>query len=47
MRYDDLHLWFLGDPAAPRYVGHCGLLPQGKGVSLHYGKDWLDSGFAP
>ncbi|WP_199227478.1 hypothetical protein [Limnohabitans sp. T6-5] len=43
---DDLHLWFLGNPAAPLYVGALKLVAAGKGVSLHYGKDWLTSGFA-
>lgn len=46
MRLDDLHLWFLGNPAAPLYVGALKLVAAGKGVSLHYGKDWLTSGFA-
>lgn len=46
MRLDDLYLWFLADPAAPRYVGALKLVAAGKGVSLHYGPDWLASGFA-
>lgn len=46
MRLDDLFLWFLGDPASPRYVGALKLVAAGKGVSLHYGKAWLNSGFA-
>lgn len=46
MRLDDLYLWFLGDPATPRYVGALKLVSAGKGVSLHYAKAWLDSGFA-
>ncbi|KQV99424.1 type II toxin-antitoxin system HipA family toxin [Rhizobacter sp. Root1221] len=46
MRLDDLHLWFLGDPATPRLVGALKLVSAGKGVSLHYGKAWLGSGFA-
>jgi serine/threonine-protein kinase HipA len=45
MRLDDLHLWFLADPAVPRYVGALKLVAAGKGVSLHYGPDWLASGF--
>ena len=44
MRYDDLHLWFVGDPAAPRYVGELRLAAGG--VSLRYGADWLARGFA-
>ncbi len=45
MRLDDLHLWFLGDPGAPRYVGGLRLIASGKGVSLQYGAEWLASGF--
>jgi len=46
MRLDDLYLWHLGDPATPRYVGALKLVSAGKGVSLHYGREWLDNGFA-
>ncbi|WP_301101353.1 type II toxin-antitoxin system HipA family toxin [Propionivibrio sp.] len=46
MRLDDLYLWYLGDPGTPRYVGALRLVAAGKGVSLHYGKQWLDNGFA-
>ena len=46
MRLDDLHLWYLADPAAPRYVGALKLIPAGKGVSLQYSSEWLASGFA-
>ena len=46
MRLDDLYLWYLGDPATPRYVGALKLIAAGKGVSLRYGKEWLGSGFA-
>ena len=46
MRLDDLYLWYLGDPATPRYVGALQLIAAGKGVSLRYGKEWLESGFA-
>lgn len=46
MRLDDLHLWFLGDPAKPRYVGMLRLVADGKGVSLRYERRWLESGFA-
>ena len=45
MRHDDLYLWFLADPATPRYVGQLRLVDAGKGVSLQYGADWLASGF--
>ena len=46
MRLDDLYLWCLTDPATPRYVGALNLVSAGKGVSLHYGKEWLANGFA-
>jgi len=45
MRHDNLYLWVLIDPAAPRYVGRLRLVDAGKGVSLQYGTDWLASGF--
>lgn len=45
MRLDDLHLWYLADPAVPRYVGALRLVSAGKGVSLHYGEEWLAHGF--
>ncbi len=45
MRLDDLYLWYLGGPM-PRYVGSLKLVAAGKGVSLHYGADWLAHGFA-
>ena len=46
MRLDDLHLWYLGDPDAPRHVGALKLVSAGKGVSLHYAREWLLDGFA-
>jgi serine/threonine-protein kinase HipA len=46
MRLDDLYLWYLGDPDAPRHVGALKLVSAGKGVSLHYGQQWLANGFA-
>lgn len=45
MRHDELYLWFLGNPANPRCVGQLRLVDAGKGVSLHYGPDWLANGF--
>src|SRR5450631_4589179 len=45
MRYDNLYLWFLADPALLRYVGRLRLVEAGKGVSLQYGPDWLAGGF--
>jgi serine/threonine-protein kinase HipA len=46
MRLDDLHLWYLGDPNSPRYVGALRLIATGKGVSLRYHEQWLRAGFA-
>jgi serine/threonine-protein kinase HipA len=46
MRYDELHLWYLGDPSTPQYVGELKLVAAGKGVSLRYCADWLAKGFA-
>ena len=46
MRLDELHLWHLGDPSTPRWVGALKLVSAGKGVSLQYGKEWLAQGFA-
>ena len=45
MRYDELYLWFLADPAQPRHVGRLRLVDAGKGVSLQYGSEWLAGGF--
>jgi len=45
MKYDDLHLWFVADPARPRCVGRLRLVEAGKGVSLQYGADWISEGF--
>ncbi|HEY4317490.1 MAG TPA: HipA domain-containing protein [Herbaspirillum sp.] len=46
MRLDDLYLWYLADPAVPRYIGALKLVSSGKGVSLHYDEAWLADGFA-
>jgi len=46
MKFDVHHLWFLGDPTAPRFVGTLRLVQSGKGVSLQYGPQWLAAGFA-
>lgn len=45
MRCDNLFLWYLGEDA-PRYVGALKPVASGKGVSLHYGTEWLSTGFA-
>jgi serine/threonine-protein kinase HipA len=46
LQLNELFLWFLADPRKPRYVGALHLVSAGKGVSLHYGPEWLASGFA-
>lgn len=46
MRLDTLHLWYLGNPATPRYVGVLQWVAAGKGVSLRYDPQWLANGFA-
>lgn len=45
MRYDTLHLWFLGNPDQPRYVGKLQLSIPGQNVSLSYDQKWIKSGF--
>ena len=45
MRCDNLFLWYLGEDV-PRYVGALKPVASGKGVSLHYGTEWLSTGFA-
>jgi serine/threonine-protein kinase HipA len=44
-RHDTLYLWYLGQPAAPRYIGVLRLVASGKGVSLQYGAEWIAGGF--
>jgi serine/threonine-protein kinase HipA len=46
MTLDALYLWYLEDLASPRFVGTLQLVSAGKGVSLHYGAQWLATGFA-
>jgi serine/threonine-protein kinase HipA len=43
---DELHLWWLARPDAPRYVGALHMARTLRGVSLHYGAEWLASGSA-
>lgn len=45
MRLDELHLWFLGEPDRPRYVGTLRLSVPGANVSLRYDQAWLQTGF--
>jgi hypothetical protein len=45
MRFDTLHLWYLGAPRTPRRVGTLRLVESGKGVSQRYGAAWLAQGF--
>jgi serine/threonine-protein kinase HipA len=46
MKHDELCLWFLGNPSAPRHVGALHLVDAGKGVSLQYAAGWIANGFA-
>jgi serine/threonine-protein kinase HipA len=46
VRFDLLHLWYLGEPRHPALVGSLRLVQSGKGVSLRYARSWLDHGFA-
>lgn len=47
---DELHLWWLADPAAPRPIGRLRHIrrtaQQAGGVSLEYGAGWLADGIA-
>ena len=43
---DELSLWWLARPDAPRYVGALHMARTLRGVSLHYGAEWLASGVA-
>ena len=46
-RHDELYLWYLADPTAPRLAGQLKLMhAAGKGVSLTYDPTWLADGFA-
>jgi serine/threonine-protein kinase HipA len=44
-RFDNLWLFYLGEPAAPRLVGELRYLQLTHGVSLTYAKSWIESGF--
>ena len=46
MTLDALYIWYLEDTAKPRLVGALQLVSAGKGVALHYGAEWLATGFA-
>lgn len=43
---DQLALWWMGQVDAPRLVGEIALTSNGRGVSLRYGSEWIQSGFA-
>jgi serine/threonine-protein kinase HipA len=43
---DQLHLWWLGLPADPVYVGQLNTVRTLRGVSLRYDAGWLARGFA-
>ncbi|WP_233233217.1 hypothetical protein [Bordetella sp. LUAb4] len=43
---DSMYLWWLGTPSTPRMIGELRITRIVKGVSLTYGNEWLQSGFA-
>lgn len=43
---DLLHLWWLGQPQQPVYIGELKTARAQRGVSLHYDREWLRHGFA-
>lgn len=43
---DTLYLWYLGRPERPLSVGELNLALSARGVSLRYGREWLQHGFA-
>ena len=43
---DELHLWWLGRPTEPAYIGRLSTARTMRGVSLRYGAAWLARGFA-
>ncbi len=43
---DELHLWWLVQPTRPRYIGVLHMARTVRGVSLHYGAEWLATGVA-
>jgi serine/threonine-protein kinase HipA len=43
---DELHLWWLARPDAPRYIGALHMARTLRGVSLRYGAEWLADGIA-
>lgn len=44
-RFDNLWLFYLGEPAAPCLVGELRYLQLTRGVSLTYARSWIESGF--
>lgn len=43
---DTLYLWWLADPAQPRWIGTLRSARAQRGVSLHYSPEWLAQGVA-
>ena len=43
---DTLHLWWLGRPDTPVFVGDLNIVRAMQGVSLRYGEGWLKAGVA-
>jgi serine/threonine-protein kinase HipA len=44
-RFDNLWLFYLGKPAAPRLIGELRYLQVTRGVSLTYVQSWIEAGF--
>ena len=44
-RFDNLWLFYLGEPAAPHLVGELRYLQLTRSVSLTYAESWIESGF--
>ena len=42
---DRLYLWLVTQPSLPVFIGELNLLRATRGVSLRYGRDWLQRGF--
>ncbi|CAM3798396.1 type II toxin-antitoxin system HipA family toxin [Polynucleobacter brandtiae] len=43
---DQLYLWYLGNPTQAKLIGQLNLVLSGRGVSLRYSQEWLQTGFA-
>ena len=39
--FEVLHVWYLGNPSSPSYIGALNLEYDDDGISLHYSPAWL------